>query len=131
MNSLEANPKWVFKNLEILNMEAKKELEHRNWLWSEFKKTQNYINRLHEQSIKEEEIFQEEMARALTNILSDYTYAKDPQTQEVFHLKDEFEQYWRDQEGNIIGFSDNIDEKFLEANGFKKLHIRIEGFGKW
>ena len=129
--SLEMNPEWFSKNLKITIEEAKKEIEHQKWMWNEFRKTTDYINKLHNQEIKEEQIYQEEMARAMTNILSDYTYARDSETGEVFHLKDEFDQYWRTEEGEIFGVSGNIDERALEAEGFKKLQIRLEGFGQW
>ncbi len=129
--SFEMNPEWFSKNLQVTIQEAKKEIEHQRWMWNEFRKTMDYINKLHQHSITEEQIYQEEMARAITNILSDYTYARDPETGEVFHLKDEFDQYWRDEEGNIIGISGEVDERLLEINGFKKLQIRLEGFGQW
>ena len=129
--SFEVDPKWFSKNIQVTIMEAKKEIEHRRWIWNEFRKTQDYIKRLHEQEIKEEQIYQEEMARAMTNILSDYTYARDPETGEVFHLKDDFDQYWRTEEGKIFGISGDVDERLLEAQGFKKLQIRLEGFGQW
>jgi hypothetical protein len=129
--SIEENPDWVSKNMKFLTHELKKEIEHQRWLWKEFRKTQDYINKLHRKMISEEQVYQEEMARALTNILSDYTYARDPETGEIFHLENEYEQYWRDQEGNIMGLSGDVDERLLEANGFKKLQVRLEGFGQW
>ncbi len=131
LNSIEANPKWVSETLKVSIEEAKKEIEHQRWMWNEFRKTQDYIEKLRKREITEEQVFQEEMARALTNILSDYTYARDPETGEIFHLKDDFDQYWRTKEGEIIGISGEIDEKALEAEGFKKLQIRLEGFGQW
>jgi hypothetical protein len=131
LNSFEINPEWMSKNLKVASKELKKEIAHQKWMWREFRKTQDYINKLHRQSIKEEEIFQQEMARAATNILSDYTYARDPETGEIFHIEDEFEQYWRDEEGNIYGISGEVDERALEINGFKKLQIKVEGFGQW
>ncbi len=129
--SFEIDPKWFSRNIKVTIQEARKEIEHRRWIWNEFRKTQDYIRKLHQQDIKEEQIYQEEMARAMTNILSDYTYARDPETGEVFHLKDDFDQYWRTEEGEIFGISGEVDERLLEAQGFKKLQIRLEGFGQW
>ncbi len=129
--SLELNPRWVNQATKLMLQEARKEIEHQRWMWNEFRKTQRYINRLHRESMAAEELFQEEMARAFTNILSDYTYARDPETGEVFHLEDTAREYWRDEEGLIWGLPEGVDERLLEARGFRRLEVRPEGFGAW
>ena len=129
--SIELNPRWVNQAAKFMFQEARKEIEHQRWMWNEFRKTQRYISRLHRESMAAEELFQEEMARAFTNILSDYTYARDPETGEVFHLEDTAREYWRDEEGIIWGLPEGVDERLLEARGFKRLEVRPEGFGAW
>ncbi len=129
--SIETNAEWEIRNMRFAISEARKEIAHQRWMWREFRKTQDYINRLHRQQINAEEVYQEEMARALTNVLSDYTYARDPETGEVFHLEDTSREYWRDVEGDIYGFENTPDERLLEAHGFKRIEVRLEGFGKW
>jgi hypothetical protein len=131
-SSITPTLEWLQKSLKVQHEELKKEIAHRRWIWNEFKRTNEYIKKLHEKSMKEERIFQEEMARALTNILSDYTYARDPETGEVFHLEDDAKEYWRTEEGEIVKFENEVlDPEKLKAEGWRKLEVRVEGFGKW
>jgi len=112
--------------------EARAEMAHRQWMWQEFKKTHDYIKRLHREEMTAEQVFQEEMARGLCNILSDYTYVRDPETGEVFHIQDEAQEYWRHEEGEILGIAEGeIEPAELESMGWHRLQVRLEGFGKW
>ena len=127
------NPYWVSEITKFSMKEAREELKHQMWMWSEIKKTMDYIYKLHNHSIKEEQVYQEEMARAATNILSDYTYVRDPETGEVFHIEDDAKEYWRDNEGNIVKLfkPEEVDKRLLEVWGWRKMEYRLEGFGQW
>jgi hypothetical protein len=127
------NPYWVSEITKFSFQEAKKEMEHSMWMWKEFRKTMDYINKLHHHSIKEWQIYQEEMARAASNILSDYTYIRDPETGEIFHIEDDAKEYWRDNENNIVKLfePEEIDRKLLKTLGWRKMEYRLEGFGQW
>ncbi|OAQ20926.1 hypothetical protein TDIS_1053 [Thermosulfurimonas dismutans] len=132
IRSIEVNPEWERRQMKVMTEEMRKEMAHRRWIWNEFRKTHDYISRLHRGTIKAEEVFQEEMARAYTNILSDYTYARDPETGEVFHLEDDAREYWRNAEGDIVKFEGEVlDPRALEVEGWRRLEVRPEGFGKW
>lgn len=132
LSSLLINPQWAAANFKAALGEARAEMAHRQWMWQEFKKTHDYIKRLHREEMTAEQVFQEEMARGLCNILSDYTYVRDPETGEVFHIQDEAQEYWRHEEGEILGIAEGeIEPAELESMGWHRLQVRLEGFGKW
>ena len=131
IRSLVPDPKWLRANLRAEMQEIKREMEHRRWMWNEFRKTQRYISQLHQDSMAQERKFQEEMARAFANVLSDQIYVRDPESGEVFHIDDVAQQYWTNEFGDIIGVDEPVDEWKLEAMGWHKMEARLEGFGSW
>lgn len=67
---------------------------------------------------------------AWTNILSEQTFAKDPETGEIFQLDDVGGNFWRDPDtGAILATVPGTDfEAFLQANGWRQLPPSLEGF---
>lgn len=67
---------------------------------------------------------------AWANILSEQTFARDPETGEIFQLDDVGGNFWRDPiSGDILAVEPGSDfEEFLQANDWRLLPQSLEGF---
>ena len=68
---------------------------------------------------------------AWTNILSEQTFVRDPETGEIFQVDLTGDHYWRDPiEGTIIGGVRELSEleSLLRSRGWRKLDQSLEGF---
>ncbi|MEZ8220183.1 hypothetical protein GG496_000350 [Candidatus Fervidibacteria bacterium JGI MDM2 JNZ-1-D12] len=111
------NPEWLMRTMEI---------------WSTEHKIENQMVR---QMVSEHREFNTRMATAWTNLLSDQTYTKDPETGEIFRLHKrswETGDFWREPIfGDVIlgGVERGSKlEELLKMEGWRRLTESLEGF---
>ena len=100
-----------------------------------FIKEQKALNRMVQEMLREHREFNTRMATAWSNLLSDQTYVKDPQTSEIFRLhKNSWEtgNFWREPIfGDVIlggvGEGSKLEE-LLKMEGWRRLTESLEGF---
>jgi len=116
MSSIRFNPKAVLSMLE-------------RWTKDNIR-----LNRMVLDMLNEERNFNSRMAKAWTNALSDQTYVKDPETNEIFRVHKqvwETGEFWRDPLwGNLLGGveRDSELERLLREQGWRPLQQSLEGF---
>ncbi|MFN4179944.1 MAG: hypothetical protein ACK4I8_06495, partial [Armatimonadota bacterium] len=100
-----------------------------------FIRDQKALNRMVQEMLREHREFNTRMATAWTNLLSDQTYVKDPQTNEIFRLhKNSWEtgNFWREPIfGDVIlgGVREGSKlEELLRMEGWRRLTESLEGF---
>ncbi|MCS7192966.1 MAG: hypothetical protein NZ937_08295 [Armatimonadetes bacterium] len=111
------NPEWIMTGMEIWSQEWRDEL------------------RFVRQMLQEHREFNTRMATAWTNLLSDQTYTKDPETGEIFRLHKrswETGDFWREPVfGDVIlgGVERGSKlEELLKTEGWRRLTESLEGF---
>lgn len=116
-SSFSYNPEWMMRTMEI---------------WS---KEQIEESRMVREMLKEHREFNTRMATAWTNLLSDQTYTKDPETGEIFRLHKrswETGDFWREPIfGDVIlgGVERGSKlEELLKMEGWRRLTESLEGF---
>lgn len=100
-----------------------------------FIRDQKALNRMVQEMLREHREFNTRMATAWSNLLSDQTYVKDPQTGEIFRLHKrswETGNFWREPIfGEVIlgGVDEGSKlEELLQMKGWRLLNESLEGF---
>lgn len=115
LSSLAVNPNWSMSTLEV------------------FTQTNKELNDMVREMTSKHQEFTSQMARAWSNALSDQTYARDPQTGEVFKLYKrvwDTDNFWRSPVfGEILGTIGQETDlgKLLKMEGWRTLQESLSG----
>lgn len=116
MSSLQISPQWSLSALQ------------------RFTRENQQINQMVRDMLSEHREFNSRMSTMWTNALSDQTYVKDPQTNEIFKVHKkvwETGEFWREPIfGGMLGGVERESklEELLKMEGWRQLHQSLEGF---